>query len=71
MYGMLSSGLVDIVIEDTLKVWDYMALIPIVEGAGGVLSDKFGNNISLNSDGSIVACCSKNIHKEIKKIFNS
>ena len=41
MYGMLTSGLVDIIIEDTLKVWDYMALIPVIEGAGGVVSDKF------------------------------
>ena len=40
MYGMLASGLIDVVIEDTLKIYDYMALIPVIEGAGGVVSDK-------------------------------
>jgi len=70
MYGMLASGLIDIVIEDTLKIHDYMALIPVIEGAGGVVSDKFGKSISLNSDGSLVACCSQKIHEQIIKILN-
>jgi len=39
MYGMLASGLIDIVIEDTLKVHDYMALVNIIEGAGGKITD--------------------------------
>ena len=42
MYGMLASGLIDIVIEDTLKVHDYMALVNVIEGAGGKITDKFG-----------------------------
>ena len=32
MYGMVASGLIDIVIEDTLKVHDYMALVNVIEG---------------------------------------
>ncbi len=71
MYGMLASGLIDIVIEDTLKAHDYMALIPVIEGAGGVVSDKFGNKISLDSDGSFVASCSQNIHNQVIEILNS
>jgi len=71
MYGMLASGLVDIVIEDTLKIHDYMALIPVIKGAGGVVTDKFGKDISLNSDGSLVASCSQNIHKQVLQILNS
>ena len=71
MYGMLASGLIDIVVEDTLKAYDYMALIPVIQGAGGIISDKNGNKISLNSDGSLVACCSENIHNETIRILNS
>ena len=71
MYGMLSSGLIDIVIEDTLKAHDYMALVPVIEGAGGIVSDKNENKISLNSDGSIVASCSKAVHDKVIKIFNN
>ena len=48
MYGMLASGLIDIVLEDTLKVHDYMAVVNVIEGAGGVITDKFGQDISLD-----------------------
>ena len=70
MYGMLSSGLIDVVIEDTLKAHDYMALINVVEGAGGKISDKYGKPITLQSDGSLIASSSPNLHNEIIKIIN-
>ena len=70
MYGMLASGLIDIVLEDTLKVHDYMALVNVIEGAGGVITDKFGQDISLDSDGSLVACSSSSLHDEIIKLIN-
>ncbi len=65
MYGMLASGLIDIVIEDTLKVHDYMALVNVIEGSGGIITDKFGKEISLESDGSLIASSSDHLHKEI------
>ena len=71
MYGMLTSGLVDIIIEDTLKVWDYMALIPVIEGAGGVVSDKFNQKISLESEGSLVATANSTLHNQVIEILNS
>ena len=71
MYGMLASGLIDIVVEDTLKPYDYMALLPVIEGAGGVTSDRFGKKINLKSDGSFVASCSQNIHKRVIETINS
>ena len=71
MYGMLASGLIDIVIEDTLKVYDYMALIPVIEGAGGVVSDKNNKAITLESDGSFVATANTTLHKEVAEILKS
>ena len=70
MYGMLASGLIDIVLEDTLKVHDYMALVNVIEGAGGVITDKSGQDISLDSDGSLVASCTSSLHEEIIKLIN-
>ena len=70
MYGMLASGLIDIVLEDTLKVHDYMALVNVIEGAGGVITDKFGQDISLDSDGSLVASSTSSLHDEIIKLIN-
>ncbi len=71
MYGMLASGLIDIVIEDTLKAHDYMALVNVIEGAGGKITDKFGNDINIESDGSLVASCNKEIHKDLINIINT
>ncbi len=71
MYGMLASGLIDIVIEDTLKAHDYMALVNVIEGAGGKITDKFGNDVTIESDGSLIASSSSEIHKELINIINS
>jgi inositol-phosphate phosphatase / L-galactose 1-phosphate phosphatase / histidinol-phosphatase len=38
-YGLLAAGFVDLVAEADLKPWDYLAMVPIVEGAGGVITD--------------------------------
>ena len=70
MYGMVASGLIDIVIEDTLKVHDYMALVNVIEGAGGVISDKFGNEITTDSHGSVVASANKELHSKLISLIN-
>ena len=71
MYGMLASGLIDIVIEDTLKAYDYMALIPVIEGAGGVVTDKYNKEINLDSKGSIIATANPELHKEVMKVLTN
>ena len=70
MYGMLASGFIDIVVEDTLKAHDYMALVNVIEGSGGKISDKFGDPISLESDGSLIASCTDALHMEIINTIN-
>ena len=70
MYGMVASGLIDIVIEDTLKVHDYMALVNVIEGAGGKVTDKLGNDISINSDGSVVASSNEKLHNQLISLIN-
>ena len=70
MYGMLSSGFVDIVVEDTLKAYDYMALVPVIQGAGGVITDKYNNLVTLDSDGSVLATANSLIHKQAINLIN-
>ena len=38
-YGLLAAGFLDLVVEASLKPYDYMPLVAIVEGAGGVITD--------------------------------
>jgi histidinol phosphatase-like enzyme (inositol monophosphatase family) len=54
-YGLVASGHVDLVIEAGLKLHDYAALVPVVEGAGGMMSDWQGNPLDAGSDGTVIA----------------
>jgi inositol-phosphate phosphatase/L-galactose 1-phosphate phosphatase/histidinol-phosphatase len=63
-YGLLASGHCDLVVEEGLKPFDYMALVPIIEGAGGVVSDWQGRPLGLGSNGQIVAAATKRLHDE-------
>ena len=70
-YGMVASGYIDIVIENMLKVHDYMALIPVIEGAGGKITDKAGKMINLYSDGSVVVSANQKLHHKLIGIINN
>ncbi|QUL37462.1 inositol monophosphatase family protein [Erythrobacter sp. JK5] len=54
-YALLASGHLDLVIETGLKVYDYAALVPVVEGAGGMMADWQGNPLDAGSDGTVLA----------------
>ncbi len=55
-YGLVASGHVDLVVESGLKVHDFAALVPIVEGAGGRMCDWRGEPLDANSEGDVIAC---------------
>ncbi len=38
-YGLLALGQIDVIAEADLKLWDWAALLPVVEGAGGRMTD--------------------------------
>ncbi len=54
-YALLASGQIDLVMEAGLKLHDFAALVPVVEGAGGMMCDWQGNPLDANSDGSVLA----------------
>lgn len=64
-YGLLASGHTDVVMEADLKPYDYMAVVPIVEGAGGVISDWGGRPLDPRSDGRVLACSNARLHETI------
>ena len=71
MYGLLSCGYMDMTIEASLSPYDFAALVPIVEGAGGQICDYQGNRPNLNSDGSIIAMGDPNLWPEIQNVLDS
>jgi fructose-1,6-bisphosphatase/inositol monophosphatase family enzyme len=61
LYGLLASGHCDLVIETSLKVFDFMALVPVVEGAGGIMRDWSGKPLTPHSDGRVVAAATEDL----------
>jgi inositol-phosphate phosphatase / L-galactose 1-phosphate phosphatase / histidinol-phosphatase len=63
-YGLVALGFVDLVIEASLKAYDFSAMLPIVEGAGGVASDWQGAPLTVASDGRVVVAGDTRAHEE-------
>jgi histidinol phosphatase-like enzyme (inositol monophosphatase family) len=59
-YCMLAAGHVDLVVEAGLKPYDIVALIPIIEGAGGIVTSWDGGSAA--DGGSIVAAGDRRVH---------
>jgi len=62
-YGLLASGFIDIVCEASLKRWDYLALAPIVQGAGGYMTDWAGGQLTLESGDQVVAASTRQLQQ--------
>jgi inositol-phosphate phosphatase / L-galactose 1-phosphate phosphatase / histidinol-phosphatase len=54
-YGLLASGHLDLVCESGLKLHDFAALVPVVEGAGGRMCDWNGDPLTAASEGHVLA----------------
>ena len=54
-YGLLALGYIDAIAEATMHLWDWAALVPIIEGAGGRLTDWAGRPLTDASDGHTLA----------------
>ena len=66
-YCMLALGQIDLVIEDTLQPYDIVPLIPIIEAAGGVITDVQGN--SPVTGGFVVAAANKQLYEEVMALL--
>ncbi|MEQ8192958.1 MAG: histidinol-phosphatase [Rhodospirillales bacterium] len=66
-YGYLAGGYLDLVCEADLKPYDFVALVPIVEGAGGVMTDWRGKPLGFKTDGRVIAAGDKALHAQALK----
>lgn len=70
-YGLLASGHIDLVVEADLKPYDFFALVPVVSGAGGRMTDWQGNGLNMESDGRIIATGDATVLPQITGILNA
>jgi myo-inositol-1(or 4)-monophosphatase len=69
LYGMLASGYCDLVVEAKLKPHDFLAVVPIVTGAGGRISDWRGAPLSAASDGRMVLASTEALWQQALEIL--
>ncbi|MEM9733173.1 MAG: histidinol-phosphatase [Pseudomonadota bacterium] len=67
-YAMVAAGHVDLVVESGLNIYDIAALVPIIEQAGGVVSDWNGEAVRdrgmANSKMQIIAAANADLHEK-------
>lgn len=65
-FAALAAGRVSAsVCAPNLDAHDFCALVPVVEGAGGVITDWRGNALTRRFKGAIVASCSSALHEQV------
>jgi myo-inositol-1(or 4)-monophosphatase len=67
-YCVLAAGHVDLLIETELKPHDVLALIPIIEGAGGIMTT--WDNGRPHNGGRIIAAGDKRVHEQAMALLN-
>jgi histidinol phosphatase-like enzyme (inositol monophosphatase family) len=68
-YTQLAMGLVDVVIETGLNAYDIQALIPLIENAGGVVTDWQGGRCDRGGD--VLACGDAALHAQLLRAIAS
>ena len=69
-YALLANGEIDLVVESGLSHHDYAAFTPIVEGAGGVITNWSGEPVGFDERGETVAAATSALHEAALKVIN-
>jgi len=68
-YCMLAAGLIDLIIETEIKPYDIVAIIPIVTGAGGIVTT--WDNGPAQGGGRIIVAGDRRVHQAALEILGS
>ncbi len=68
-YGLIASGFHDLVVEANNGIHDFLPLVPVVEGAGGVITDWEGRTLGLHSGDKVLAAGDRRMHEAALKLI--
>lgn len=69
-YGLLASGHLDLVITAGPLIHDYAALGPIINNAGGKITDWFGNKLNMHSPNHVIALGDASLLPDVLAVLN-
>ena len=64
-FALLASGQIHALIDTDLQPYDYLPALPVVEAAGGIMTDWNGLPLTLSSNGSVAAASTPELHREL------
>jgi len=68
-YGLIASGFHDLVIEANNGIHDFLPLVPVIEGAGGMVTDWQGRALGLRSGDKVLAAGDQRMHEAALKLL--
>ncbi|MGD7068575.1 inositol monophosphatase family protein [Acetobacter sp. AAB5] len=63
-YGLLALGQIDLIAECDMNPWDWAALVPVIEGAGGTITAWDGTPLRMDGDRTVLAAGSASLHQQ-------
>lgn len=69
-YGLLASGWIDVIAETGLKLHDYAGLVPVIEAAGGIITDWQGNSLAGVEKSNVLAAATPELHQAAIELLN-
>ena len=69
-YGLIASGFADLMVDAKMSIYDYLAAVPVIEGAGGVMTDWQGKPMTLKSGDRVLAAGDPRLHELVMGILN-
>jgi inositol-phosphate phosphatase / L-galactose 1-phosphate phosphatase / histidinol-phosphatase len=70
-YGRLAGGRIDLACDSGLHIYDFACFRPIIEGAGGVVTDWDGQPLTLASGPRVLAAATRDLHSTARRIVNA
>jgi histidinol-phosphatase len=68
-YGLIASGFHDLVVEANNGIHDFLPLVPVVEGAGGIITDWEGRALGVDSGDKVLAAGDRRMHEAALKLL--
>ncbi len=70
-YGRLAEGRTDLAIDAGQQIYDFAPYRPIIEGAGGKITDWHGQPLTLSSNGTVLAAGDERCHEQALEVVVS
>lgn len=70
-YARIAAGRIDVGIDVEFDLYDYLALVPVIEGAGGIITDWEERPLTLKSGGRLIAAGDRRMHEQALEVLKN